>query len=208
MYDKKHVLLLGSSSRARQELLHAARIPFLVITQTAQEESAVDASLDDRVEAIAREKMAAVEIPAHYQNQAVPVFVLTADTMVADAQGHVYGKPQSREDARRILLLKSKDGAYVATGFCCNRQHWDGNKWIIEAEHCTVVKAFVEYAFSEKWIDHYIEHCPHCLQAAGGLQVEGYGAQFIRAIHGSYTTVMGLPTAEVRETLDVLGFFE
>lgn len=201
---QQKVLFLASRSYARQALLKVSRIPFVVVDQDADETGATG-SLEDQVREIAHRKLMAAQLPvAHADNVA---FVLSADTLVAGSDGVIMGKPRDHAAARDMLRSKSQAPVRVATGFCCARYRAVDGLWQQEKLLCDVVVGEVQYAFTEATIDYYLRECPEVTTAAGGLMVEGFGAQFIRSISGSYTAIVGLPLAEVREALEKLGFF-
>lgn len=187
------VLVLASSSPARKLLLDQASIACQVVAHS------VDESLYDsiavgaeRVRALAIAKAASVLLPPYRR------FVLAADTVVVDVRGTVHGKPVNRADAyRKMQILRL--GGVVVTGYCLEDR---GKERIVE-----VVSTTFELDMSDAWIDRYLTYESHHLSVAGGLTAEGFGAQFITSITGSYTNVLGLPMAQVRTSLERLGFF-
>lgn len=201
------LLYLASQSPIRQQLLREAQIPFNVITQAIDEEAhGLSSKVDERVVQIAQAKMNHVVVPAGTQEGEL-CWILTADSLVQGGNGDIVGKPSSREHAVQMLKMLRAAPCRVVTGFCCERRRWNGSAWVLEQAHCQAVGAQVAVHISDFWIDIYLDKHPYALQTAGVLVVEGYGAQFVQSITGSYTTVMGLPLYEVRETLEKLGFF-
>lgn len=207
-------LWLGSRSLSRQQLLREAGIPFRCIDQDADEIVDEALGLEARVAAVARQKMAAVQLPnprsaarmAHEGYEKI-AFIATADTLTASMDGQIYGKPGARERAREILH-NHMSGVLVATGVCCERRSWDGETWKSDDLIEIVTTTRVDLAFTELWIERYLDANPLALKIAGGLMVEGFGAQFIARVEGSYTGVMGLPMAELRQSLEQLDFFD
>lgn len=200
-------LYLASQSPSRKQLLTEARIPFTVIAQAADEElHGTSERVEERVLQIAQAKMAHAEIPLGSTIDEV-CWVLTADSLVLSSAGTIFGKPTSYQHAE-AMLRELRDGpCRVATGFCCGRFSWDGAVWREQVVHCQVVAADVEIGITDAWIATYLARHPNALQTAGVLVVEGFGAQFVKAVHGSYTTVLGLPVYEVRCALEQSGFF-
>lgn len=201
----KNILYLASKSPSRQMLLRESRIPFLVIEQNADEKICMTGgTIEETVLRIAQSKMRHAILPAG----AMPgerAFVLTADTMVEDANGVIHGKPTNRADA--IAKLKqARQGNYLATGFCIERRRWDGTQWLTEQHHEQVVTAQYLFSIPDSWIEHYLDTTLglHC---AGAAAVEGFGSQFLKTINGSHSCIIGLPLFEVREALEQLGFF-
>ena len=89
------------------------------------------------------------------------------------------------------------------TGFCCRRLV----NGAVEAEVSGAVGCQVELDLTDEHIKTYLAGQPEFTCIAGALAVEEFGAQFIRTYNGSYTAVLGLPMAEVRDALEELGFF-
>lgn len=202
----KHILYLASKSSSRQYLLNEAQIPFIILGQSA-DEKACDwtQGLEAVVRSIARHKMAHVVMPAGVEGQRA--FVLTADTLTQDRAGRVHGKPENREDAiAKIRALEPS--CFVATAFCLQRKAFNNGAWHLQDEREVCVISTCEFNIPNHWLERYFEKSAIGYQAAGGMAIETYGMQFLRAIHGSYSAVIGLPLFELRQALDDLGFFE
>lgn len=201
------VLYLASQSPIRQQLLREAHIPFKVITQEIDENAhGLSFAVDERVIQIAQAKINHVLLPqGTFQGELC--WIVTADSLVQGGSGEIVGKPSSREHAIAMLKMLREHPCRVVTGFCCERRRWNGVTWVLEQAHCQAVGAQVTISISDFWIPIYLDKHPYALQTAGVLVVEGYGAQFVKSITGSYTTVLGLPLYELREALETLGFF-
>lgn len=199
-------LFLGSNSESRKVLLKNASISFTVIGHNA-DESSVDKLLpfEQKVLAIARLKMEHVFLPSLKEDN--KVFVLTADTMGKSAEGQVYGKPQNKKEAIKILHSLSCQRHTTATGFCIDKKKYYDGAWITEKRIEKVVAASYLFNVPENWIDRYLEHS-WAMKASSAIAIEGYGEQFLKNITGSYTTVMGLPMFELRQALEEIGFFK
>jgi septum formation protein len=178
-------------------------IPFQVISQTALEQTPPDLSLQDMVTYIARQKMDHVIISSEYTQSIA--YVLTADTLGKDSRGAIHGKPESKEDA--IAKIKALRGSgYVGTAFCLDKKKLVGSVWHTEQRIEKYVDAQYVFDMPDAWIERYLTHTPNYMNISGGITVEGYGAQFLKSIKGSYTTILGLPVFEVREALEQIGF--
>jgi nucleoside triphosphate pyrophosphatase len=201
-------LYLASGSASRQLLLEQSKIPFTVIEQTA-DELACDWQLPfgQLVVNIAQHKMKhALMPPGAFDGEYV--VVLTADSLVQDEHGEIYGKPIDKDDALSKFAQRNNRPVRIATGFCLAKKQWHDKQWTTQAviEQCVVGECRVDVP--EKWREAYYRNHPIALKAAGGFAVEGYGMQFLKSVHGSMTTIIGLPLYEVRQALDALGFFD
>lgn len=199
-------LLLASKSYSRALLLTKACIPFTVIEQDANElQCDWGLPLEQLVLSIADHKMQHAVLPTGTENDVI--FVLTADTLSQDKNGTIFGKAENYEEA--IKTIKAlQDGARVSTGFRLDKKVMHNGDWKVLVSHREVVTATCNFNIPDAWIERYLAHEPLALKAAGAMVIEEYGLQFLETITGSYTTIMGLPLAEVRKTLEKLCFFE
>ena len=198
-------LYLASSSASRQQLLQEMGLSFTVLTQTA-DESACDwsLSLEQVVTSIAEHKMEQVIMPVGVSGDTA--FVITADTLTQDLNGVVYGKPIDHADVVKQLSALRPESV-VATAFCVHKKQFVDGKWQVVDARTQVVTARCVFNIPDEWIAQYSAHMP-VLQCAGSMAIEGYGMQFVQAIHGSYSGIQGLPVFELRQVLQELGFFQ
>lgn len=201
-----NTLYFGSKSLPRRMLLEQAQIPFIVVSQDA-DESQCDWGLPlaQLVASIAHYKMEHVILPNGKQDGDI-CFVLTADTMSHDKMGKIHGKPVDRADA--VAKIKTtREGSFLCTAFCLDKKIWQNGKWELQERVADVVSAEFSFIIPDEWIDTYLEKIPF-LDVSGGIAVELYGNQFLKTISGSYSTIIGLPLFEVRHALQRLGFYE
>ncbi|KKT23538.1 MAG: Nucleotide-binding protein implicated in inhibition of septum formation [candidate division TM6 bacterium GW2011_GWF2_43_87] len=199
-------LLLASFSPIRQQLLREARIAFKSVGHS------FDETLIDQqghhgavVKMLAQCKARSVNLDT--SGDADAVIVVAADTLVADSNGVLFGKPRDYDHAVEVLK-QIRGGARVVTGVCCRRLERRAKAWVLVSERCEVVGADVQLDLPDAWIPVYLSGHKDFLFTAGALAVEGFGAQFVKGIQGSYTAVLGLPMVEVRLMLEELGFFD
>jgi septum formation protein len=199
-----NILLLASQSKSRATLLTEAKIPFQIIGQTA-DESACDTNLpfNALVESIALSKMKHAQLPIGSKRGQI-IFVLTADTMGRDERGVIHGKPINKHDA--IEKLQKLRYGVVCTAFCLHKKMWTGIAWKMQEE--IVQSVFCEYEFHvpDEIVNAYFHEIDY-MQISGAVKVEGYGAQFLKRVSGSYSAIEGLPLYEVRQSLQKIGFF-
>ncbi len=201
----KNTLFLASKSRSRRTLLEEAKIPFVTIDQDA-EEMWCDWNLPLRtiVERLAVHKMKHAVVPPGVEGQ--HCHVVTADTLSVNADGTIHGKPVDRDDA--IAKIKAaRQGSSVGTAFCLDLKVWHDGSWHMCKRVERYVKADYLFVVPDEWIDTYLENSLS-YTSSGAIAIEGYGAQFLRTIAGSHSTIVGLPMFELREALVELGFFD
>lgn len=200
-----NTLYLGSKSVSRKALLEQALIPFEIVMQDA-DEAVCDWTLplEQAVASIARYKMEHVIVP-HVENQ--EIFVLTADTLSVDADGNLNGKPLDKVDAIKKIVTNRGMDHRLATAFCLDRKKKVDNQWIVQQRIEQVVSATYRFDIPDAWIERYLEHS-HGMISSGAVAVELYGTQFLQYVHGSYSTVLGLPMYELRQSLEEIGFYK
>ena len=175
-------LVLASASPRRIELLQLIGLDVLVIPSGISESHFDGETPETHVARLSREKTGSVsrEYPQDW--------VLGADTIVV-IDGEILGKPETEEEARLMLTKLSNREHTVFTGYTISKE---AEKIVIS----DVVRSRVHFKdISDEEIDWYIK-TDEPYDKAGGYAVQGRGAFFIRAIHGSYTNVMGLPLCE------------
>ncbi|MBO4242902.1 MAG: septum formation protein Maf [Clostridiales bacterium] len=114
--------------------------------------------------------------------------IIGADTSVV-LDGRILGKPEDKEDARRMLTELSGRIHSVITGVCVIR---DG------AEKTFYEETFVEFNplddFQKDLIERYISS-DEPYDKAGAYGIQGGGALLVKKIEGDYFNVVGLPVA-------------
>jgi septum formation protein len=207
--NNTNTLFLGSKSPSRQTLLKNARIPFVLVSQDADEQvCSVGLTLPALVREIALQKMTHVVLPPRQEIVADVIFVLTADTMVQDVDGRICGKPADYQDA--VTMIKSaRRGMTLSTAFCIEKRIWnsEANAWDCVEHVVHVVSSSYAVDVPDYLIDWYLKKSIS-MQCAGGFAIEEAGQQFVPWVNGSPSTIMGLPLYEVRVVLEQLGFFK
>jgi septum formation protein len=188
-------LILASASPRRAEILRDAGYHFTVLSSAIDETPYPEESPEDLVRRLAQTKadLAAARAVG-------PAIVIAADTEVV-LDGHVFGKPRSSEDARRMLEKLSGRTHTVLTGVALVR--------LPNLERLSFVEStLVEFAsLSDEEIRRYLSTGePH--DKAGGYAIQGYAARYIPRIEGCYFNVVGLPLARLQHALASLGWTE
>jgi septum formation protein len=182
-------IILASNSPRRRQLLEMLGVDFEVILGNVDEQIDPALAPDELVMDLAMQK--AVDVFRLHKERTVIGF----DTMVY-VDDEPLGKPADAADAARMLRLLSGRTHIVVTG-------------------CAIVtkrisKAFCEsaevtfYPMTDAEIDAYVRS-GEPFDKAGAYAVQGLGAKYVRAIHGDFYTVMGLPVARLYHELAQLG---
>lgn len=175
------MILLASASPRRRDLLQACGLTFEVFSPDVDETPLRGETPSALVRRLALLKAAAARerFPGHV--------VIAADTTVA-LNGRSLGKPRDAAEARRMLRALSGKTHFVHTGFCVDTR-------------ARVVTTRVTFRkLSRADIDRYVAS-GECFDKAGAYAIQGVGAALVARVSGSYTNVIGLPVAEVLQSL-------
>lgn len=181
-------LVLGSASPRRAVLLRELGVDFIVRASDAPEIPAPGESAAAFAGRAAREKGLAIA-QAHGGE-----WVLAADTVVT-IDGAILGKPTDAADAHGMLARLSGRRHEVLTAVALIAP--DGQL----AEEL-LVRTEVEFRdLGAGEIDAYVA-TGEPADKAGAYAIQGGAARFVRAVRGSHSNVVGLPTEAVRDLLD------
>jgi septum formation protein len=179
-------LILASASPRRRDLLAGLGFTFEVVPSAVPESPRPGEAPEAFALRLAREKASQVarRRPGH--------FVLGADTVVIVGDT-VLGKPQDRNDGRRMLQLLSGRTHRVVTGVALV----DPTARIVEL----LVESEVEFRdLQADEIERYLD-TGEGFDKAGGYAVQGRAKVFVLRVRGSYSNVVGLPQEEVCDLL-------
>ena len=175
-------LVLASASPRRRELLRAAGLEFEVLP------SAVPEVQRPGEAAVAFAQRLAIAKADDVARRRPGCRVLGADTIVV-VDDVVFGKPADRDAARHMLRQLSGRTHRVLTAVA-----------LVEADgqrHEILVESKVEFhVLHSDEIEHYLDS-GEPFDKAGAYAVQGLARQFVSAVHGSYSNVVGLPVEEV-----------
>ncbi len=197
-----HKIYLASKSPRRRELLRQIGVEFelLMLRDGGSRDGAVsevphkNEDPKDYVARIAREK-AESGWAAVLWRKLPQRPVLAADTTVT-IDGRILGKPANTSEAISMLQSLSGKTHQVLTSVAVMA---DDN--LLQTTQCS------EVSFGELSDQMLRAYCAlsEPYDKAGGYGVQGYAAQFIERIAGSYSGIMGLPLFETTQLLQQAG---
>ena len=189
--SSKRLLLLGSSSPRRRELLAQIGIQFDVVSPDINEAALAGERPEVYADRMSREKAKAI-----FQRLGCDRPILCADTVVTVDQ-RILGKPLDKSDCIRMLMTLS------------DREHqvFSSVTLIDSSGKETSTQVTTQVRF--RTLD--IEECERYwltgepMDKAGSYGIQGRGAIFVSGIHGSYSNVVGLPLFETATLLRSAG---
>ncbi|MBI4952364.1 MAG: septum formation protein Maf [Myxococcales bacterium] len=196
MLDRDHPLLLASGSPRRRDILTALGIPFVARAVDVDERPRPGEGAHPCLERVVQAKLGAAVSVA----RALTVGgVLVADTVVV-LDGDALGKPADEAEARRMLARLAGREHVVLTRFALGLPGATDSP----AAAQTVATRVLFRALSAAEIARYAAS-GEGLDKAGAYAIQGLGSFLVRSIAGSYTNVVGLPSAELCEALVATG---
>ena len=205
------MVVLASRSPQRETLLKQIGIHPVIVPADIEERIDM-ANVPASLKRLARQKAetALVKISAggeiKRRKNVEGFWIIGADTVIL-LDNDILGKPQDREDAKRILGLLSGRAHRVLTGVFAGRAKRDNNGGYALDEQITRL-AETEVLFdslSEKKTAWYLS-TGEWREAAGGYRIQGRGACLVAGIKGSFSNVVGLPLEQIYGILVRLGF--
>lgn len=189
-------LLLASGSPRRREMISQLGISFAVFSPEVNEASHLGEPPPSYVERITRAKMDAARA---YSDTSFCDFraILTADTAVV-LGNRILGKPASDEESLDMISSLSGQTHQVLSCYCLRD---------LSTGESRLRRVSTEVIFRDllpEEVSAYVAE-GEGRDKAGAYAIQGRAAGFVRAIHGSYSSVVGLPLSELVEDLRGLG---
>jgi septum formation protein len=184
-------IILASGSLRRRQLLDQVGVSYRVVKADVDESVAAGELPADYVARIAAQK--GQWVAAH---ELCELPVLAADTAVV-LHGRILGKPRSVNEAREMLSSLSGQVHEVLSAVILLTP--------AGVELRRINSSSVTFAaLDPAWIAAYCA-TGEPLDKAGAYAIQGYAAQYISRLEGSYSGVMGLPLFETMDMLQCAG---
>jgi len=123
--------------------------------------------------------------------------IVAADTTI-DLDGQSLGKPSTRQDSFAMLQALSDREHQVHSGVCVINT-------LVGSSYNETVSTTLRFTTITPAMAERYWHTGEPLGKAGGYAIQGYGAQFVAHLSGSYSNVVGLPLFETAELLRQAG---
>jgi len=182
-------VILASASPRRVELLKQLELQFVVVPSEIQELHQEDLSAGEisQLNAYRKARQVAKRNPDS--------IVVGADTLVC-LDTRLFGKPASRDEAIQMLLDLGNRTHTVVTGVCLLRLRGHRQRVFSETSFVTF------HPLTRYQVEHYLDHVDP-LDKAGAYAIQERGELIVESIVGSFTNVVGLPLARLREELQM-----
>ncbi len=185
-------IILASASPRRLEILQKHGIEPVILPQDTDESLPAGIGMTEAVEKLSSAKAKACYDAVKNDPEYAGYVILGADTIVW--KDEIMGKPEDRDDARRMLDKIRGTYHYVVTGVCLIDVS-SGEQTVmndVTAVHCV--------NYSDEDIEDYLSR-EEPYDKAGSYAIQGYFGRYIDHIDGDYENVMGLPYHIIEEPL-------
>ena len=189
-------IVLASASPRRRELLSSVGIQFQVIPSHIDEIQQPSEAAEAFVLRLSQEKAAEVAQRSTISGR----WFIGSDTIVL-CDDQILGKPDSREDSATMLRMLSGRSHQVISGYAILDRNT--NQWIRRS----ITTDVTFRTLTDHEIDGYIASGEPA-DKAGSYAIQELGAFMVTTINGSYSSVVGLPLAQIVDDLQQLGAFE
>ena len=189
-------IILASKSKVRKDILDKNNIEVIVEPSNVDEDIVKLSLLKENAspEIISKNlaELKANKISAKIQDK----IVLGADSVI-DLDGELISKPESREEAMRILKKLNGKSHFLISSVCISK---NGSMiWNYTDKATLKMKNFSDSELAE----YLSKISDENLYAYNVYQIEGEGRNLFSSIEGDEDTIMGLPIKKIKEYLNL-----
>ena len=189
-------IILASKSKVRKDILDKNNIESIVEPSNVDEDIVKLSLLKENAspEIISKNlaELKANKISAKIQDK----IVLGADSVI-DLDGELISKPESREEAMRILKKLNAKPHFLISSVCISK---NGSMiWNYTDKATLKMKNFSDSELAE----YLSKISDENLYAYNVYQIEGEGRNLFSSIEGDKDTIMGLPIKKIKEYLNL-----
>ena len=189
-------IILASKSKVRKDILDKNNIECIVEPSNVDEDVVKLSLLKENAspEIISKNlaELKANKISAKIQDK----IVLGADSVI-DLDGELISKPESREEAMRILKKLNAKPHFLISSVCISK---NGSMiWNYTDKATLKMKDFSDSELAE----YLSKISDENLYAYNVYQIEGEGRNLFSSIEGDKDTIMGLPIKKIKEYLSL-----
>ena len=190
-------IILASKSKVRKEILDRNNIESIVEPSNVDEEI-VKASLvkEKASPELISKNLAELKANKVSMNK-IDNIVLGADSVI-DLEGEIISKPESREEAMKILKKLNGKSHFLISSVCISK---NGSMiW----NYTDKAKLTMKNLSDDELKDYLSKITDDVLYAYNVYQIEGEGRNLFLSIEGNEDTIMGLPVQKIKEYIGSL----
>ena len=185
-------IILASKSKVRKEILDKNNIESYVVPSNVDEDIVKESLIKEKATPEIISKNLAELKANKVSMKKIDEIVLGADSVI-DLNGELISKPETREEAMKILKKLNGKSHFLISSVCVSK---NGSMiW----NHTDKAKLSMKN-LSDDELKNYLSKIPdETLYAYNVYQIEGIGRDLFSSIEGDEDTIMGLPVKKIKE---------
>ena len=190
-------IILASKSKVRKEILDKNNIENDVMPSNVDEDIVKESLIKEKATPEIISKNLAELKANKVSMKKTDEIVLGADSVI-DLNGELISKPETREEAMKILKKLNGKSHFLISSVCVSK---NGSMiW----NHTDKAKLSMKN-LSDDELKNYLSKIPdETLYAYNVYQIEGIGRNLFTSIEGDEDTIMGLPVKKIKEYISSL----
>ena len=190
-------IILASKSKVRKEILDKNNIECDVMPSNVDEDIVKESLIKEKATPEIISKNLAELKANKVSMKKTDEIVLGADSVI-DLNGELISKPETREEAMKILKKLNGKSHFLISSVCVSK---NGSMiW----NHTDKAKLSMKN-LSDDELKNYLSKIPdETLYAYNVYQIEGIGRNLFTSIEGDEDTIMGLPVKKIKEYISLL----
>ena len=190
-------IILASKSKVRKEILDKNNIESDVMPSNVDEDIVKESLIKEKATPEIISKNLAELKANKVSMKKTDEIVLGADSVI-DLNGELISKPETREEAMKILKKLNGKSHFLISSVCVSK---NGSMiW----NHTDKAKLSMKN-LSDEELKNYLSKIPdETLYAYNVYQIEGIGRELFTSIEGDEDTIMGLPVKKIKEYISSL----
>ncbi len=190
-------IILASKSKVRKEILDKNNIKSDVMPSNVDEDIVKESLIKEKATPEIISKNLAELKANKVSMKKTDEIVLGADSVI-DLNGELISKPETREEAMKILKKLNGKSHFLISSVCVSK---NGSMiW----NHTDKAKLSMKN-LSDNELKNYLSKIPdETLYAYNVYQIEGIGRNLFTSIEGDEDTIMGLPVKKIKEYISSL----
>ena len=190
-------IILASKSEVRKNILDNNNIECVVEPSNVDEDPIKESLLKEKASSEIISKNLAELKANKVSMKKIDEIVLGADSVI-DLEGELISKPESREEAMKILKKLNGKSHFLISSVCISK---NGSMiWNYTDKAKLTMKNF-----SDDELKNYLSKISdEALYAYNVYQIEGEGRGLFANIEGDENTIMGLPVKKIKEYIEQL----
>ena len=190
-------IILASKSKIREKILKKNNIDCIVEPSNVEEDPIKDSLLSEGASPEIISKNLA-ELKANKVSQRKNENIVLGADSVIDLEGELISKPESREQAMKILKKLNGKKHYLISSVCISK---NGSMiWNYTDKAALIMKKMID----EELKKYLSKISDDVLYAYNVYQIEAEGRALFSSIEGDEDTIMGLPIKKIKEYLNTI----